>query len=226
MALWVFGDSYCIESQIPREEDFLWDYDYNWIDYISQGLGVGDVRVVSQHGVSNDWIFKHFIDSTSDFQSGDYIVVQLTSNRRKWFFPEDPYLSNISNSFGYDHPKPVRQAIDGYIQYLQNDQLDNIQYTAYTYASMLVAQTRPDLKILLLPGFHPVPNVIGNLTTNVCNYELDDPSLFLEKHKGFDPRLNHMSHENHKILANKIIDFFNNGTLIDLTTGFIGNLYK
>lgn len=226
MALWFFGDSYCIESQHSREEDQgLWQYDYNWMDYISQGLRINDVRVISQHGVSNDWIFKHFIDRISDFQKGDYIVVQFTSSLRKWFFPEDPYLSNTLNSFGHEHPKPVRQAIDGYNQYLRNDQLDNIQYTAYVYAAMLVAQSRPDLKILLLPGFDSVPNVVGNLTTNICNYELEDPSKFYEKWEGYDPRLNHMSHDNHKVLADKIVDFFINGTLLDLTTGFKGKLY-
>lgn len=220
MALWFFGDSYCIESQYPREEDFLWKYDYNWMDYISQGLGIDDVRVMSQHGVSNDWIFKNFIDCTSDFQKGDYIVVQFTSSLRKWFFPENPHLSNTLNCSGYEYPKPVQKAIAGYNQYLRNDQLDNIQYTAYIYATMLVAQSRPDLKILLLPGFDDIPGIKGNLTTNICNYELEDPSKFYDKYEGFDPRLNHMSHDNHKVLADKIVDFFINSTLLDLTTGF------
>lgn len=224
MSLWFLGDSYSIESQV--EDNKIWDYDNNWMDYVSQGLAIGDVRVISQHGVSNDWIFKNFIDITSHLQSGDYVVVQFTSSTRKWFFPDNPHLSNTFQSYGYNHSKGVQNAIDGYHQYLHNDQLDNIQYTAYIYASMLVTQSRPDVKFLLLPGFDSVPNVIGNLTTNVCNFELEDPSKFFEEHKGADPRLNHMSHENHRILADKILDFFNNGTMLDLTTGFVGNLYK
>jgi len=220
--LWFFGDSYSIE--VPHEGHEYWDYDNNWMSYIAQDLPIEQTFISSQYGVSNDFIFKSFIEHTSQYQSNDCVIVQLTGKSRKWFFENEPHWSNIFNSFGF--PPDQQNAIEYYQRYLHNDQLDNIQYTAYVYAITCVIQARPDVKFLILPGFDAVPNVNGTLTTDVCNKELKDPSKFYEKYNGQDPRLNHMSQENHRILADKLVDYFTNGTLLDLTTDFIGNLHE
>lgn len=223
MSLWFVGDSYCIETS--AQNDTHWKYEYNWMDLVAQGLEESDVHYLSQFGVSNDWIFKQCIDHTADFKEGDTVIVQLTGSNRKWFFPDEPQLSNTFQSQGYHHS--IQTAVDHYHQYLHNDQLNNIQYTAYVYALMFVKQSMQHVNFLFLPGFDSIPNVNGNLTTNICNYELGitTPQEFFEKHKGYDPRLNHMSIENHTILANKVVDCLKNNTPLDLTNGFVKDLY-
>jgi hypothetical protein len=39
-------------------------------------------------------------------------------------------------------------------------------------------------------------------------------------------RLNHLSDVQHPILADKIINYIHNGTVVDLTTGFVKNIYE
>ena len=223
MALWIFGDSYSIETQ-EQDKQLQNHYDENWIDYVSNGLKDQDVRVYSQHGASNDFIFDGLLQYANDFKSGDYAVVQLTAPSRKWFFEDDPQLSNIVQSDGYPH-KWQKKAVDSYLANLQNDRLDNIQYTAYIYAINFITSMRQDVRMVVLPGFAPVPGVIGNLTTNICNHELSNPEEFFKTNNRCDPRLNHMSPKNHKILGDKILDYFKNNTVIDLTKDFIGNIY-
>lgn len=223
MALWIFGDSYSIET-LAQDKTYHNHYEENWIDHLSDGLNEKDVRVCSEHGASNDFIFAFFLQHANDFKSGDHVVVQLTSPSRKWFFEKEPYLSNILQSDGYTNNEQ-KKAVETYLATLQNDNLDNIQYTAYIYALQFIISTRTDVKTLLLPGFAPIPGVIGDLTTNVCNYELANPAKFFDLNQGQDPRLNHMSPKNHKILGDKILDYFKNNTVVDLTKDFIGNLY-
>lgn len=223
MALWIFGDSYSIETT-AQDKNFHNHYDKNWIDHVSDDLNEHDVRVCSEYGVSNDFIFAFFLQHANDFKSGDHVIVQLTSPARKWFFEKEPYLSNFVQTDGW-YDKEKKKAADSYLVNLQNNNLDNIQYTSYIYALQFITSTRTDVKTLLLPGFASIPGVIGNLTDNVCNNELLNTKKFFDSHKGQDPRLNHMSPENHKILGDKIIDYFKNNTVIDLTKDFIGNLY-
>ena len=39
-------------------------------------------------------------------------------------------------------------------------------------------------------------------------------------------RQNHLSDIQHPILADKILNYIHNGTVVDLTTGFVKNIYK
>ena len=238
MTAWFFGDSYSIPlDSVAGNIDVesggairrpaygkLWKYQDNWISLVCKGLKEKSANIVAQYGVSNDYVFKHFADHYPHILDGDYVVIQLTSSNRKWFFPDEPALSNIVQSVGYTPER--RGAIEQYLMHLQNDQLDNIQFTAYIYAIQLMIMSRPNISFLLLPGHDEVPGVIGNLTRHVCNPEIKgNPKFFYDYHNNFDPRLNHMSPGNHQVLATKILEFFKDGTTVDLTEGFYKDLY-
>jgi len=235
---WFFGDSYSIPlDSVAQGSDVeagkiqthpsygaLWPYEDNWISLVCKGLKVSTANIVAQYGVANDYIFKNVVDHYPHMQDGDYVIIQLTSSNRKWFFPEEPALSNIVQRVGYTPER--REAIEQYLKYLQNDQLDNIQFMSHVYALQLLITSRPTVNFLLLPGHNPVPGVTGNLTHDVCNPEISgNPKRFYDAHNNFDPRLNHMTDVNHIILADKILAFFNDGQLIDLTTGFKKDLH-
>jgi hypothetical protein len=225
MNLHVYGCSYSIGSSFKHPK--LWDYTKNWIDIVAKELKVKNVENHSQFGVSNEFIFKKVIENSITWKDGDFVLIQLTSVVRKWFFPDDPALSNITNMRTGVYTDGQEKAIKNYITHLQNSQLDDIIYTAYVYSLLYVKATKPNINILVIPGFSDFPGVNGNLTDNVCDAEFDCVDTlhkFYGKHH-WDPRLNHMTYENHKVLANKVVDYFVNQTELDLTSGFSKSIY-
>jgi len=226
MNLWVFGDSFSIPSEYKHES--LWNYEENWLDHISKDLKIDNVFNYAQFGCSNDYIFKHLIQQSVNFNNGDYVIIQLTSGSSKWFFEDEPALSNLNKLNPLAFTKEQYTAVKYYINDLQNENLDDIQYTAYVYAVLYLMSARSSVNFIVLPGFADFPGVRGNLYDDVCEKEFEDMSVrdAFYKKTGFDPRLNHMTHENHKVLADKIINKVKNNQIIDLTTDFKQHIYN
>jgi hypothetical protein len=76
--------------------------------------------------------------------------------------------------------------------------------------------------MLVLPGFNSVNGVTGTLVDTSENefVAAAGAQKYFDNNDGKDPRNNHLSTENHQILADKIFKFFNAGEMIDLTTDF------
>ena len=74
--------------------------------------------------------------------------------------------------------------------------------------------------VLILPGFNNVPGVKGNLCEASGTEFNNEKTAIAYYDKTGDLRFNHFSEVNHKILADKIIEFFKTGKTVDLTTGF------
>jgi hypothetical protein len=75
-------------------------------------------------------------------------------------------------------------------------------------------------------GFHEIHSITGTLST--ASFAEFDCEKTLNKYYGktTDDRWNHFSEVNHKILANKVIDFFEDTNHnIDFTTGFVKDIY-
>jgi len=232
--LWIFGDSYSIPIAFLKEAFAIKAkidptiYTTNWIEEVTKKIPVKELEVFSQFGVSNEWIFKKVFEQVKNFKTNDCVIVQLTNSNRHWFFKDKPTESNIVQGLAHpDHSKDKRKAIEGYIKYLDNDHMNDIIYTSMIYSFMYLKIGMPNIKILLLPGWGSAPETIGNLTNNVCDAEFDNKETqeVFYSETGFDRRLNHMSIDNHYILADKIADYFNNNIPVDLTTGFETNIY-
>lgn len=232
MKLWVFGDSYSIPLHVWQNNNEVTftrnKYDTNWITEVAKSLSVTESNVFSQFGVSNEWIFEQVMMQAENFGSDDYVIIQLTNSNRHWFFPEHPQRSNFNQSIvDVNTDSTTKKVIKAYISHLQNDHLDSLIYSAIIYSFMYVRTMIPSIKMLLLPGFGAAPNSIGNLSDNVCDIEFktkEIQQLFYDK-TGFDSRLNHMTIDNHYVLADKVVNSFINNTPLDLTTGFKANIY-
>lgn len=228
MKLWVFGCSFSIGSEFKHSN--LWEYDKNWLDIIYENLKFNEVANFSQFGVSNEFIFKNVVEQSIRYASGDVVIIQLTSPIRKWFFPDDPVLSNFTNTKPEAFPKDSYKAIKYYLTHLQNPQCDDIIYSAYVYAIEHIISVRSDVKFVILPGWGDYPRVKGNLS-EICDGEFDTKENcknFYESHH-WDPRLNHFSHENHTILGEKILEFIKSdepNKILDLENGFKQSLYN
>jgi hypothetical protein len=159
---------------------------------------------------------------SENFAAGDYIIIQTTSASRQWFFKDRPELANFYISdIDKTVSKQEQKAIESYIKYLDNDELLDLRYIMFGFALQHLSLINSDCRILILPGFHKVPNISGTLI-DICNNEfISNESLlqWYDTHK-IDSRPNHLSPNNHKVLGEKILEAFKSGILPDLTTNF------
>lgn len=219
--LWIFGDSFSMPQ--PLDSEFV-----PWSVQLAANLGVESSNNYAMPGVSNDYIFYRLAESINETDEGDYIVIQTTNQHRQWFF-KDPVLSNYCiRDIDKYISKEQATALKEYISHLQNDELDNVRFIQFRLALERIVTLIQHAKFLILPGFHLCHGVEGSLI-QVCDEEfetLDDIPGYYNNNDGKDPRINHLSVNNHKILADKITKFFNTGELIDLTTGFEKHFLK
>lgn len=220
MALWIFGDSFSVaRSEINKGDIEAWPL---WHEIVTHNLNLEGYYNYSQWGVSNEYIFDQFIKYQLEYKEGDCIVIQLTSSSRQWFFEDRPELANfyitdidkILNDVEY-------KAVQMYINYLHRSKIDELRYFMVVSAFERLSQLLPGCRVLLLPGFHPIPGVLDTLM-NICNGEFVSPQ---SKEKWYresiiDSRPNHFGQENHQILGARISEFFQTGKLVDLLNGY------
>jgi len=222
--LWIFGDSF---SAMPKGE-------FNfplWHELVASGLGFTGYENRAETGVSNDWIFHEYTTYLNEMEPGDYVIIQPTQKYRQWFF-EDPTLSNYYLKDLDQHvSKEQFNAVKQYITHLQRDIIDELRYAQFILSLERLSEMAKHVRILVLPGFFGVAGVQGSLIS-ICDGEFDNEDhvvRWIKAHDGKDPRPNHMSETNHKVLADKILNFFSTGQPIDLNNGFqkaIINEYK
>ena len=216
-SLWLFGDSFSAQPNV--ECDFI-----VWPELIARHFKLPHYWNWARMGCANDFIFHEFTSRIPEMKEGDFVIVQPTSPHRQWFF-EDPEVGNyLIQDLGKYITADQKKAVDLYIRHLQSDRLDNLRYTQFGLALERVCAMVPHLRILVLPAFYEMPGVTGHLT-GISDSEHADLSpeavtKWYKDNNGNDPRVMHLSKQNHPILAQKIIEFYETGKNIDLTTGF------
>lgn len=222
-SLWIFGDSFASASEKV--------IDYRpWTNQVAEALGCDVYRNHAMPGVSNDYIFQMLADNINNMAAGDVCIVQTSQKHRQWFF-SDPSLSNYCIGDLNDFiTKEQAYAVEQYITYLQRDELDHARFIQFSLALERIVTLVKHVQFLILPGFWGAHGVNGTLI-QVCDEEFIDLNGVQDFYNrdnqvGKDPRCNHLSPVNHKIMADKVIDFFNTGAFIDLTTGFEKHFIK
>lgn len=235
--LYVFGDSYSCDSKYydtvnkERNHKFL-PLEKNWTSILSEKL-TGSIEHINDSivGCSNEFIFHRLMTRMSELKKGDYVVVSATSVNRRWLIERRPDValhhatSNINAEPGIT--KEESDAILQYTRYLHSDLAAETIYDAIFWATVYAAQRVEDLgvRFLIIPGFRDIPGVNGNLF-DLSNSEFDNIETRDKFYKmAPDLRWNHLTEVNHKILADKVFDFFTENKMVDLTTGFQKNIY-
>ena len=235
--LYVFGDSFSLpdahknEVVGPKGLITFMPVEKSWTDIVSERL-IGEDNHVNDAilGCSNEYILHTLRTRESSFKSGDYVIVQLTSYYREWFFEDKPGMANFINAKfvpGVHVTKEQANALEMYKRHLYSDHRLLLHYDAIldaiTFRTILYGQQ--GIRCLILPGFHNVVGVEGTLfKTSGSEFDSEETAAIYRAETG-DLRFNHFSDINHKILANKVIDFFNTGTTVDLTTDFETGMY-
>jgi hypothetical protein len=220
MALWIFGDSFSVARENINKGDIEpW---HLWHERLANNLGFSRYLNFAQWGVSNEFILDKLLTHQLEYQDGDYIVIQLTSPSRQWFFKEKPELGNYYIVHINKAVTDIEcKAIDMYINHLHRPEIDELRYLMLVKALERLSQQLDHCKILILPGFHAIPGVEGTLM-NICNGEFvsDKTQASWYDTHFIDPRPNHFGQDNHLILADRITEFFQTSKTVDLENGF------
>jgi hypothetical protein len=219
MSLWVFGDSFSVSrDNINNGQDNEFPL---WTELVTTGLGFSTYNNYSQWGVSNEYIINQFMEHHREFESGDYVIIQLTNANRQWFFKNSPELANIYiGELKKAVTKSQMNAVNSYVKYLDRGEINFIRYNLLDMALKYISHELSHIKILIIPAFHPIDGVTGTLM-EVCNGEfVSEESLNKWYEATNDSRPNHLSASNHIIYGKKILEAFGTGRLLDFTTGF------
>lgn len=225
--LFLFGDSFTVD----------YDTDWTWTRQLAEKLHVDGLINHSMIGTSNDWILMKLRENLKDITNRDTVIIVLTSVYRYWFFKDKPELSNYmignwDNFANQTDDKSVVDAVKGYVNHIQRDDLDAFRFE-HQVAWIKGTQQRYGFNLLLIPGFTmPIDysgmiQVVGDLTGTVSNAEFvskkDDEEWYSS---GIDTRYNHMLKRNHDIMAAKCANSLLTKQPLDLQVGFERHILK
>ncbi len=234
--LYMYGDSFGAD----------WRTDWQWHRQLVSRLnmdGVNIQRVVNQSvsGCSNDYSFDMFTKDRQ--QPGDVVIFLLTDISRQTYWWDKPHVGNLrsitetetAQELKATDPDKYNAALDYWVHL--DDYHVNFRRLEQLVYSLRVMQIERELKFQMIPCFPVEINwtdqveVIGNLTESVCDGEFVSEKDMLEWYNtSIDTRANHMTIDNHTVLANKVYAALMNNNTIDLTkdftTGFLTNFQK
>ena len=218
--LWVFGDSFV--SPINKNYDIDYFPDWVWTKQLAYKLNL-NLKICALPGISNQWISQEVTKHYDQIQPGDKVVVVTTHHNRTWLIKDHPEFSNIfsNNISNYDRHLSKHQisTINKYVEHFaeQHDFISDIHYE--WFLSWIRTKLSPKVILCLLPGFGVTSS--HDITGKICLGVVEKNEFVeLQNKPKFDKRINHLSEYNHKILADKVYDFFKTDKKIDLGTGF------
>ena len=235
--LYIFGDSFSIPHAHMKEvfgpdktEVTYLPLEKSWTTIVSDAISNDPHTNYAILGCSNDYIYQQLREKELLFKSGDRVIIQLTNLYREWFFENKPYMAiQLATMItpGVDVTEEQYQAIEMYKRHLYFEGRNIIHYNMFFDSLVHKVKMYGEHKIrcLILPGFDNVPGVKGNLCEASGTEFNNEKTAIAYYDKTGDLRFNHFSEVNHKILADKIIEFFKTGKTVDLTTGFKTGIY-
>lgn len=239
--LFVVGDSFCAPPELFTFERPFKDKEA-WPRLVANRLNL-KLENHSCHGSAQDfaWAQLHKIVKLG-LNKKDRLIIVLTDPWRFWFFHDHPDTTNISiidlENFCSENQL---KAITSYFTEVQRPQLDTMWLIhRLAWLDRLVEKNNLAKPLILLgfPQFlaeaedyenFSIAN--GSLFENVqkpefkrynINPDLDTTQIL----KGLDPRYNHLCYCNHKIMTDKIVNFFQNNDTVDLTQGFHQEIFS
>ena len=225
--LWVFGDSYAIPYQDNLESRVHWQFS------LMKHLNCDGVKTFAQFGAPNEWIYNQFTEQLNEITPTDFVIFVSTQINRRWFFPDNVGSSNfgVSHSDLADLSNEQKIALKYYMTYLDNPVMSFINFECLCNSIHRVSE-KNKINLLILPGFeqkgYPISGryqVSGSLfdicVNEVKGKDLDSWTNFISNiHKGRDPRVGHLSQDNHEILADKLAATFLKNKILNLEQGF------
>jgi hypothetical protein len=246
MTLYVFGDSFAsIETDpttsIKIKEQLVAKA---WSSFLSKKLGV-ELKNFGISGSSLEYTYYKFYQVRADLKEDDVVVIVLTDSLRKWIIQDRPGTSSLMTFETHSniHPKLKKYAQWYFVNVLRAE-IEETHLHNFLYA-VHVTTAHLKVKPLFICAFdkksrgewtvdadtvdriHVNNFAIGSLW-EISSHEIEHDSNEIAVHTNVKKefRLNHLSDRQHPILADKILNYINDGTTVDLTVGFVKNIYK
>lgn len=245
MTLYVLGDSFAAAQIDP-----MWNADNierlftrKWPALLSKKLGV-ELKNYGISGSSLEYTYYKFNQLRADLKEDDIVVIVLTDLLRKWIIHDRPGTASLSAVETHDvHPK-LKKYAQWYFANVLNAELEETHLHNFLYA---VHKTTAHLKVkpLFICAFDKVSRGIWTVDVNtvdplhinnfaigslweVSSLEIKHSSneIAVKTNLKKEFRLNHMSDVQHPILVDKILNYIHHGTIVDLTTDFVQNIYE
>lgn len=228
--IWVFGDSFAKD----RETSSYTHEPYP--NLLAKKLNTSVVNF-GKGGTSFDWVVYHYHDVMDLIQKGDVVIVVLTSTNRRWIFESTPSSigshsleKTLKKTFNEEEIQVVKKI-------LSNPFSELVEKNIELFVELLsYHQKEKEFTAVVLPAFKDSQkcninhsNVIKtkgflhqiSIDEVLCEEDEDSEHVLMNFFKeNIDPRMNHMTEQNHKILADKLFYSIRNLTDVDLSEGF------
>ena len=217
--LWIFGDSFV--SHLNKNYDIDYFPDWAWTRQLAHKLNL-NLKICALPGISNQWIAKKINEHEENMTQGDTVIIVTSEPNRTWLLEDRPEFSNIFvNNLEKWISKKQNKAIQSYVENfgIQHDFISQMHYDWFLHWCRSKLSNK--FMLCILPGFTNTD--MHDTTDNNATLKTIDEQEFaqLQDKEMYDKRLNHMSKENHTILADKVYNFLSTGEKIDLSNGFL-----
>jgi hypothetical protein len=245
MTLYVFGDSFASTEINPTwtAKEIEMYVTKKWSVLLSKKLGV-ELKNFGIGGSSLEYTYYKFNQIYTDLKEDDVIVIVLTDLNRKWIIQDRPGTASLVAVETHDNINPtLKKHAQWYFvnvvrAEIEETHLHNFLYTVHATTAHLKVKplficafdkiSRGDwtVDVDTVDSIH-VNNFSKGSLWEVSSYEIthQDTAIAVKTNLKKEFRLNHLSDVQHPILADKILDYIHNGTIVDLTTGFVKNIY-
>lgn len=171
MKIWVFGDSYAVHLPNIR---------WTWVEKVRSSVDA-DIESSSVYGASVDWVYYRFEISRQQINSGDVILVVLTSLDRRWFFANRPNIaSSISSGTSVDVSVDEKNAVLSYYRYLDNSDAHVLHLINWLDMLDRFAKEK-NVRCLLIPAF---PDSQAVVTGMKKSWPVIDSNTGIPSHTG------------------------------------------
>ena len=235
MSIWIFGDSYADPFKCVPNLD-------KWTEKIAIEMNLPTFNF-GKCGSSLVYTYTKFYEVKDNIQSDDILIISLTDLDRHWFFGDRPELGTQRELTKDQGLSEENTALKYYTLYLDNKlhQIPSL-YNFLCAVELLTIQKK--LHTIILPNFSDVREYFDTTEDkftclNIAKGKMLDISIIETKRENidkfikdginllgsFDYRINHMCKTNHQILVEKLKKNIFDKTEIDLTSGFVENIY-
>lgn len=228
--IWIFGDSFANDHY--KGDPVL--LEQQWHRIIGRELDML-VENRARSGTSLDWLYYQWHQTAPRIDQKDVVIIAVTSTNRRWLLKDQPHFSSpISLANGvYDQHigRNEKQALEQYFRYLHHDLMVPALIRNWLYSLQCIAREK-SLRVLLLPAFDTTHQMIadaGDLGSEVALAQGDLMSVsqaeYLPHLQGRvifdqDGRNNHLLPVNHRVLVDKIKQWYSSAAAPDLKQGF------
>lgn len=237
MTLYVFGDSFATAEMLEKH------FERKWSVLLSKKLGV-ELKNYGMNGTSLEYTYYKFNEICKNLKEDDAVVIVLTDLLRKWIIKDKPNTSSLSHIEIHDLPTKLKKCAQWYFVNVLNSEIEEVHLLNFLYA-VIATTSHLKIKPLFISAFDKVSRgkwvvdvnkidhsyinnfAIGSLW-EVSSYEIihKDAGSAVRTNLKKEFRPNHLSDVQHPILADKILNYMHNGVTVDLTTGFVKNIYE